>query len=171
MGAGLPLRVQSLDIGYPRNDAFFAVDGRGRAAIRAASASPRPDAVLYAPTLRDYRTDFSPQLDLARSPGARRPSSSCCCGPTTPTSGAARPRRELRAGALIDVSGHRSVEELCLAADALITDYSSIMFDYANLDRPSSCYADDWEIYRQTRGVYFDLLAAPPGPVAPPRTS
>ncbi|KMS77770.1 hypothetical protein ACH49_19130, partial [Streptomyces leeuwenhoekii] len=41
-----------------------------------------------------------------------------------------------------------------------------IMFDYANLDRPIVVYADDWDVYRETRGVYFDLTAAPPGPVA-----
>ncbi|MYQ30593.1 CDP-glycerol glycerophosphotransferase family protein, partial [Streptomyces sp. SID4956] len=48
----------------------------------------------------------------------------------------------------------------------LVTDYSSIMFDYANLDRPIVIHADDWETYRTTRGVYFDLMAEAPGPVA-----
>lgn len=64
------------------------------------------------------------------------------------------------------MTAHRSSEDVCLAADALVTDYSSIMFDYANLDRPIVVYADDWEVYRETRGVYFDLMEAPPGPVA-----
>jgi CDP-glycerol glycerophosphotransferase (TagB/SpsB family) len=40
------------------------------------------------------------------------------------------------------------------------------MFDYALLDRPIITYADDWPIYRETRGTYFDLLAEPPGIVA-----
>ena len=40
------------------------------------------------------------------------------------------------------------------------------MFDYALLDRPIVIYADDWHNYLQTRGAYFDLLAAPPGLVA-----
>ena len=53
---------------------------------------------------------------------------------------------------------------MCLAADALITDYSSIMFDYANLDRPVVVYADDWDAYRETRGVYFDLMESAAGP-------
>ncbi|MGQ4444955.1 CDP-glycerol glycerophosphotransferase family protein, partial [Streptomyces violaceoruber] len=71
-----------------------------------------------------------------------------------------------RTGRLVDVSSYEPVEELCLAADALVTDYSSIMFDYANLDRPIVIHADDWETYRTTRGVYFDLMAEAPGPVA-----
>jgi CDP-glycerol glycerophosphotransferase len=47
----------------------------------------------------------------------------------------------------------------------LLTDYSSIMFDYAVLDRPIVIHAPDWDEYRARRGVYFDLLAAPPGTV------
>jgi CDP-glycerol glycerophosphotransferase len=52
-----------------------------------------------------------------------------------------------------------------MAADVLITDYSSIMFDYANLDRPIVIYAPDWKTYVRERGTYFDLLAEPPGVV------
>ncbi|WP_308312184.1 CDP-glycerol glycerophosphotransferase family protein [Streptomyces sp. CYG21] len=61
------------------------------------------------------------------------------------------------------MSKYPVVEDLCLAADALITDYSSIMFDYACLDRPIVSYVDDWEVYSQARGVYFDLLSQEPG--------
>ena len=73
---------------------------------------------------------------------------------------------------MLDVAAHPSVEELCLAADVLVTDYSSIMFDYAVLDRPIVIHAPDWEAYRAKRGTYFDLMAEPPGrgDVAP-RTS
>jgi CDP-glycerol glycerophosphotransferase len=53
-----------------------------------------------------------------------------------------------------------------LAADLLVTDYSSIMFDYAVLDRPIAIHAPDWEVYRARRGTYFDLLTEGPGPVA-----
>jgi CDP-glycerol glycerophosphotransferase len=48
----------------------------------------------------------------------------------------------------------------------MLTDYSSAMFDYAVLDRPVVVYAPDWPVFRELRGVYFDLLAEPPGPVA-----
>ncbi len=71
-------------------------------------------------------------------------------------------------GQVIDVSDHPSIEDLCLASDALLTDYSSVMFDYANLgpERPIVIFANDWDTYVRTRGVNFDLLAAPPGVVA-----
>jgi CDP-glycerol glycerophosphotransferase len=58
------------------------------------------------------------------------------------------------------------IAALMLAADVLITDYSSVMFDFALLDRPIVIYAPDWEEYVRSRGVYFDLIANPPGLVA-----
>jgi CDP-glycerol glycerophosphotransferase len=65
-----------------------------------------------------------------------------------------------------DVSHYPVVEDLMVAADVLITDYSSVMFDYAVLDRPAVIYAPDWDSYVRLRGVTFDLLAEPPGVVA-----
>jgi CDP-glycerol glycerophosphotransferase len=64
-----------------------------------------------------------------------------------------------------DVSSHPSVEELMLASNVLVTDYSSIMFDYGVLDRPIVIHAPDWEVYRALRGTYFDLMEEAPGPV------
>ncbi|WP_063838327.1 bifunctional glycosyltransferase/CDP-glycerol:glycerophosphate glycerophosphotransferase [Saccharothrix sp. ST-888] len=69
-------------------------------------------------------------------------------------------------GRVIDVSAVQEVTPLYLMADALITDYSSLMFDYALLDRPMLFFAYDWEEYAEdVRGTYFDLLREAPGPV------
>ncbi|WP_441245560.1 bifunctional glycosyltransferase/CDP-glycerol:glycerophosphate glycerophosphotransferase [Kitasatospora sp. McL0602] len=69
-------------------------------------------------------------------------------------------------GRVVDVSEVQEVTPLYLLADALVTDYSSLMFDYALLDRPMLFFAYDWEEYAEsTRGTYFDLLAEAPGPV------
>ncbi|MFF4533797.1 CDP-glycerol glycerophosphotransferase family protein [Streptomyces sp. NPDC001407] len=58
------------------------------------------------------------------------------------------------------------VNDLLLASDALLTDYSSVMFDYANLGRPILFYADDYDRYRSlTRGTYYDLAEIAPGPL------
>ena len=46
----------------------------------------------------------------------------------------------------------RRIEDLCLASDVLVTDYSSLMFDYAVLDRPIVIHAPDWDdVPRRTR--------------------
>lgn len=65
-----------------------------------------------------------------------------------------------------DVSGHHDVTELMLAADVLITDYSSVMFDFANTKRPMIFFAYDYDKYMyEERGAYFDLAEVAPGPV------
>ncbi|MEW2270086.1 CDP-glycerol glycerophosphotransferase family protein [Streptomyces griseofuscus] len=163
-----PARYTSLDHGYPRNDVFYT---SGAEAVRAARArlgiAPGKTAVLYAPTHRDYEAGFTPRLDLAELADRLGEDTVLLVRAHYFYGGATSPLTGLRrSGRLIDVSSYDPVEELCLAADALVTDYSSIMFDYANLDRPIVVYADDWETYRTTRGVYFDLMTDHPGQVA-----
>jgi CDP-glycerol glycerophosphotransferase (TagB/SpsB family) len=64
-----------------------------------------------------------------------------------------------------DVTHSAALDDLMIAADVLITDYSPVMVDYALLDRPIVLYADDWETYRRVLGMNVDLLARPPGVV------
>ncbi|NUW30369.1 CDP-glycerol glycerophosphotransferase family protein [Nonomuraea sp. SMC257] len=57
------------------------------------------------------------------------------------------------------------VNDLMLASDALLTDYSSVMCDYAITGKPMLFLIDDWDDYRlRERGVYHDLPAIAPGP-------
>ena len=44
-----------------------------------------------------------------------------------------------------------------------MTDYSSVMFDFANTGKPIVIFAPDWEEYRRVRGAYFDLSQEHPG--------
>lgn len=63
---------------------------------------------------------------------------------------------------VIDVSNHDDINELYVIADMLITDYSSVFFDYANLKRPIIFYMYDLEKYRDDiRGFYLDLNELP----------
>jgi CDP-glycerol glycerophosphotransferase len=64
-----------------------------------------------------------------------------------------------------NVSNHDDVTELMLASDLLVTDYSSIMFDYANLRRPMIFFTYDHDEYVSIRGTYFTLRDEAPGPV------
>ena len=58
------------------------------------------------------------------------------------------------------------MQDLLAAADVLITDYSSVMFDYAVLQRPMIFYVPDLEQYRDhLRGFYFDFEQEAPGPL------
>jgi CDP-glycerol glycerophosphotransferase len=65
-----------------------------------------------------------------------------------------------------DVSYFPDVRDLYLAADVLVTDYSSTMFDFANTGRPMVFYAYDLDRFQHSvRGFYFDFLPEAPGPV------
>ncbi|NEA11263.1 CDP-glycerol:glycerophosphate glycerophosphotransferase, partial [Streptomyces sp. SID10692] len=162
-----------LRTGYPRNDALIAERDRSEAEGRL----PRPPlaaalglddhrrTVLYAPTFRggpgkqrrsrlllDVR-EFAERFGdthtlLVRShylESARLP----VCPP----------------GTVVDVSRHHDTSELLAITDVLVTDYSSIMFDFALLDRPVVLFAPDLDAYAAERGSYFDLREKAPGPV------
>lgn len=162
-----PAAYESLETGYPRNDRLITATPDDVAAARAGlGIEPERRVVLYCPTFRDWQRGFEPLLDLTRF------CQSLGAGYTVLVRahyfhGENTQLRELEAsGRLVDVSAHPTVETLYLAADVLLTDYSSVMFDYANLDRPIVIYAHDWDTYVRCRGVNFDLLAEPPGAVA-----
>ena len=59
------------------------------------------------------------------------------------------------------------IANLYLVSDMLITDYSSVMFDYSILNRPMFFFMYDLESYRdELRGFYFDVLKEIPGPIS-----
>jgi CDP-glycerol glycerophosphotransferase (TagB/SpsB family) len=159
-----PSGYTTLEYGLPRNDVFQRATSADVSRLRESLGIPAGAvAVLYAPTYRDYRRTQRRTLDLERLLRQLGPRFVVL---TRAHHSYEAPLTQAAGGRVIDVSDHPSIESLCLASDALITDYSSLMFDYAGLDRPIVIHADDWEAYEAARGTYFDLRAFPPGAVA-----
>ncbi|GGV88508.1 hypothetical protein GCM10015535_39890 [Streptomyces gelaticus] len=172
----LGYRGEVLECGYPRNDLFRAPDRtKIAAAVRERLALPEGKrVVLYAPTWREDqplgggRYAFGLRLDLAaaeRELGAdtvllvRR---HYLVSGRLPDSGS---------GFVRDVSRYGDVGELMLISDALVTDYSSLMFDFAPTGRPMLFHTYDLAHYRDTlRGFCFDFEARAPGPLIPGST-
>nr|WP_067633881.1 bifunctional glycosyltransferase family 2 protein/CDP-glycerol:glycerophosphate glycerophosphotransferase [Actinomadura latina] len=160
-----------IETGYPRNDVLASPD-RHLLAERVRERlglPPGKRAVLYAPTWRDdsyygpgkYRLDM--RLDLERAAAElgddhvllvrRHPN----VVDTVP---------EVGGGFVRDVSAYPDIAELFLVSDVLMTDYSSLMFDYANTGRPMLFFTYDLEHYRdELRGFYFDFEHEAPGPL------
>ncbi|MEU6606802.1 bifunctional glycosyltransferase family 2 protein/CDP-glycerol:glycerophosphate glycerophosphotransferase [Streptomyces shenzhenensis] len=172
-----PCHFASARTGSPRNDVLVraALDGPGSgagAAFRARHGIPADHrVVLYAPTRRDYRRGgHADRLDLARFAAdlgeghtlVVRLHPSLLTGPARGFGLAELHRR----GVVVDATDEPRAEEVMLAADVLVTDYSALMVDYANLDRPIVVHADDWAAYTASRGAYVDITAGAPGHVS-----
>ncbi len=65
-----------------------------------------------------------------------------------------------------DLSALRDTNRLLMATDLLITDYSSIIFDYALLDRPTVFFCPDLEEYISSRDFYYPYERYAFGPIA-----
>jgi CDP-glycerol glycerophosphotransferase len=162
-----------LETGYPRNDLFCSSD-RDRIAARVRrrySIRPEQRVVLYAPTFRDDQTTqpgrfvFAMPLDLQRWCDEFGDTSVLLLR----THASIRSKLEIPkhlSERVIDVSGYPEMQELLVATDVLITDYSSVFFDFAALHRPMLFYAYDLEHFRdELRGFYLDYEAEVPGAV------
>ena len=63
---------------------------------------------------------------------------------------------DIKGSKIINVNHISDIPSLMKIADILISDYSSIMIDYAILERPILAYIPDFEIYKLTRGLYVN---------------
>jgi len=165
-----------LETGYPRNDVFYRPEREVRAAAtrQRLGLSPEQKVILYAPTWRDDRYDDRGRyiFDLKLNVDALRER----FGQTHVLLLRGHHLLATRAGIpagggfVRNVSGYPDIADLYLIADVLITDYSSVMFDFVNTGRPMLFFTWDLDDYRdRVRGLYFDLTEDPPGPIC--RTS
>ncbi len=162
-----------LETGYPRNDVFHRP--RERAVRTAAVAArlgiePGKRVILYAPTWRDNQYDksgrysFSMKLDLERM--YRRFKDDAVLLIRGHQLVAQSVDTSMFEGFAVNVSHYPDISDLYLVADVLVTDYSSVMFDFVNTGRPMLFFTHDLEDYRDDlRGFYFDFEAEAPGPL------
>lgn len=154
-----------LACGFPRNDQLF---GPGEAAVRKvrqALALPEEKRLaLYAPTFRKDQGLSSYDLDYKRLTEAL----SQRFGGQWLVLAKLHPNMAEKAGQLNldrrwvrNASHYADIQDLYLACQALVTDYSSVMFDYMNTGRPCFLYVNDLEAYRGDRNFYFDLDKLP----------
>lgn len=68
-------------------------------------------------------------------------------------------------GFIINASNHDDINELYIVSDMLITDYSSVFFDYANLSRPIIFYMYDFEEYKNKMRDFYLSVKDLPGPI------
>ncbi|PJM73832.1 hypothetical protein CS006_01260 [Bifidobacterium primatium] len=154
-----------LRTGYPRNDILFQMRNDEDIADlkRKYGVDPHRKLVLYAPTWR-RRGRFDLELDFAKIADQLGPEYQL--GLRVHQFAASGFNEEDLDSRVINLSNVKSMEELFLISDMVITDYSSLMFDYAVLNRPLLFYVYDLEEYRDhLRGFNIDLESEAPGPL------
>lgn len=158
-----------LDVGYPRNDVLVSPErDEVRAGTRARLGIPaEATVVLYAPTWRETRRSgfvYDKVLYLDAEQTAR--DLDCHVLVRGHYNSMRTSEDHDPTGRVLDVTRYPDIADLYLAADALVTDYSSAFFDFAATDKPMVFLAPDLAAYRDdSRGFYVDYHDTVPGPI------
>lgn len=148
-------------IGLPRNDELFKATEEDKKTYRARlgiGADKR--VVLYAPTFREYEKNsamqcvFAPPVDFEKWSRILGEDTVILIRAHYETVRAMNVENSER---IRDMSDYPSINELMIASDILVSDYSSVFFDYSILERPMVCFAYDYDQYASSRGMYFDI--------------
>ena len=158
-------------VGYPKNDPLFEDRAPFCKKIRDLYGLPMDTRILlYAPTFRDSfnETGFDKtafDIDFDRLQGALQER----FGGTWKILVRWHPVMANKMGdiakiygnAVIDATKYPDMQELIMATDAMLSDYSSGIFDAAMLKMPCFLFVTDFEDYKQDRGVYYELSDLP----------
>ncbi len=154
-----------LKTGYPRTDTLFQnnTDDKIKDLKEKLGLPLDKKIILYVPTWR-VKNKFDMQLDIEKMRETLsddyilliRLHHFCSAGYTIPADDKF----------VFDFNKYHSVEDLYLLCDILITDYSSVMFDYGVLKKPMIFFTYDIKEYAENlRGMYFDIEKEAPGPL------
>jgi CDP-glycerol glycerophosphotransferase (TagB/SpsB family) len=159
-----------MEVGYPRNDILLS---ERRHAVRRRvrqhfGIDESTQVVLYAPTWRDnvrVGAVFNKVLYLDPAEVVSRMENTVVWVRGHYNSVGA-PEERADSQRVLDVTRYPDIADLYLAADVLVTDYSSVFFDFSLTDKPMIFLAPDLKEYRDdNRGFYLDYHETVPGPI------
>ncbi|MCD9067386.1 CDP-glycerol glycerophosphotransferase family protein [Staphylococcus pasteuri] len=169
-------KKEILEIGYPRNDVFYNqsssnIEDRKKIIKQKLGIQDDRKIILYAPTFRDDEINkakkhiINLQLDLNKLKESIGNEYILILRPHIIISNAMKLDESL-ADFVIDGNKYDEISDLYLITDICITDYSSVMFDFANSKKPLLFFTYDLDYYKnQLRGFYFDFENKAPGPL------
>lgn len=161
--------------GYPRNDVLFTTKQTEINSLKKRLVGEEvAQVILYAPTWRDDnfiykgRYRFNLPFDLKEFFEAVPPHTMLIIRPHY----LVKDHIDIRGFEdRVKILAETDISQLYLISDLLITDYSSVMFDFANLKRPILFFPYDLKHYAgELRGFYFDYLRQCPGPIVTKRS-
>jgi CDP-ribitol ribitolphosphotransferase len=168
---GQPGSIFTSRIGIPRTDLFGDPARQARAEARVRAAYPLlagRKVILYAPTFRGEtvgKARYADLMDLDVMHRVLGRDHVLLLKLHPFIRDAVHVPDELH-DFVIDASRDPDVNELMLVSDVLVTDYSSVIYEFALLGRPIAFLAPDDGAYDEERGFYFDFRREAPGPIA-----
>ena len=159
-------------LGTPRTDVYFDkefVKSRREELLKAFPAIGNRKIILYAPTFRGNSPEESyndQPLNYAflKETLGKDYALVLKLHPFTAKKYKLTEEQEKQFGDFVfDASNLLSVETALCAADYLVADYSSLVFEYALLDKPMIFFAYDLEKYKRDRSFYFEYESFVPG--------
>lgn len=161
-----------LEVGYPRNDIFYQEESilsltENEVKKRLGLEGEFRKIILYAPTFRDDSlSKFNLELDLEKFTEELADDYLLLVRGHMATGQKINIPKKFT-GDILNVSSYPNIQELYLISDLCVTDYSSVMFDFANTKRPVLFFTYDLEHYKDNlRGFYMDFIEEAPGTLA-----
>lgn len=151
-----------MECGFPRNDVLFGQSREQLLAVKEHLGVPQDAKLaLYAPTFRDDGSTDCYSIDCKGIVDALAPTGNWYLlirlHPNVGSAGNLFAFDEH----ILDATPYPDMQELLVASDILITDYSSTVFEFAALEKPSFIYASDVEAYQKMRGLKEDFFRMP----------
>ena len=145
----------------PRNDELCGVTEEQVQALKEKIGIPKDKKVLlYMPTYREYCIDknyntyLAPPMDLEKWKARLQDEYVLLIRAHYAVNNALNIKND---GFVYDVSSYPLINELYIVSDILISDYSSAYVDFSVLKRPMLCFAYDYDVYNEKRGLYLNL--------------
>lgn len=142
-------------VGYPKDDILVNTSSEQRQLIRKKLNIPdNKKAILYAPTFRedtDMRETFVMNIDRWKEMLSDEYVLLYRAHPVILA------QQKKNDDFFYDVTSYEVVEDLMIASDILISDYSGIIFDYCIMHKPIYLWTYDYDEYQNRRGLYFDI--------------
>lgn len=157
---GIP-KEHFLTCGLPRNDILASYDEALRKHIRdKIGIKEKQKVILYCPTFREFEKDnnhnvvLKPPINLDKWEKELGDEYVLLFRAHYEVSKA----MEIKENDFVkDMTSYQSLNELMIASDVLISDYSSVFFDYSIMDKPMLHFTYDYDKFASLRGMYFDI--------------
>lgn len=154
-------RNHFIEVGLPRNDTLANYTEEERATLRRKLGLPEDKIViLYCPTFREYEKDenlgvvLAPPMDLKKWEAELGDQYVLLFRAHYEVSKV----MEINENVFVrNVTDYPALNDLMVASDILISDYSSIFFDYSIMDKVMLHFTYDFDKYEEKRGMYFDI--------------